>query len=72
MTPTSEPLPTLPDELTAPRTKLVYLTLLVAEDASATELQELLGLSKLTLFAVLESLITSGLAYRTEDGYAVQ
>lgn len=72
MTPTSEPLPTLPDELTAPRTKLVYLTLLVAEDASSTELQELLGLSKLTLFAVLESLITSGLAYRTEDGYAVQ
>lgn len=66
---TSEQRPAIPDELTSPQAKLVYLSLLVADEARATDLQRMLGLSKLTLFAVLESLSTKGLVQRTEDGY---
>lgn len=62
----------MPDDLTSPQTKLVYLSLLQAENATATDLQERLGLSKLTLFAVLESLVASNLVARTEDGYVCQ
>lgn len=67
---TSEQRLTIPDELTSPQAKLVYLSLLVADEAKATELQRMLGLPKLTLFAVLESLAANGLVRRTEDGYA--
>ncbi|WP_226482855.1 helix-turn-helix domain-containing protein [Natrinema amylolyticum] len=66
---TSQQLIAIPDDLTSPQTKLVYLSLLT-EDATATDLRERLGLSKLTLFAVLESLVEKDLVYRTEDGYA--
>lgn len=62
----------MPDDLPSPQTKLVYLSLLQAENATATDLQERLGLSKLTLFAVLESLVASNLVARTEDGYVCQ
>ncbi|MDS0476880.1 helix-turn-helix domain-containing protein [Natrinema sp. 1APR25-10V2] len=69
---TSQQLTAIPADLTSPQAKLVYLSLLVIEDATATDLQELLGLSKLTLFAVLESLVAKDLVQRTEDGYASQ
>lgn len=69
---TSEHQYALPEELDAPQSKLVYMTLLVAEEATASELQQQLGLTKLTLLSVLESLIESDFARRTEEGYAVR
>ena len=59
----------VPDDITAPQTKLVYLSLHVCEEATVSELQQLLGLSKLTLLSVLESLVERDLARRTEGGY---
>lgn len=67
---TSEQRLTIPDELASPQAKLVYLSLLVGDGTRATELQRMLGLPKLTLFAVLESLAAKDLVQRTEDGYA--
>jgi DNA-binding MarR family transcriptional regulator len=58
--------------LGSPQAKLVYLTLLAVEEATAAELQQLLGLSKLTLLPVLTSLVQKDLVSRTEDGYASQ
>ncbi|SER18650.1 helix-turn-helix domain-containing protein [Natrinema salaciae] len=60
----------VPDELDSPQAKLVYLTLSVGDEATAADLQRALGLSKLTLLAVLESLATADLVERTEGGYA--
>jgi predicted transcriptional regulator len=57
-------------DLSSPQAKLVYLTLLTKEEVTATELQQLLGLSKLTLLPVLTSLVSKGLIRRTEVGYA--
>lgn len=66
----SEQRPAVPDELESPRAKLVYLTLRVDDGATATDLVRTLGLSKLTLLAVLESLAAMDLVERTEGGYA--
>ncbi|WP_254761969.1 MarR family transcriptional regulator [Natrinema marinum] len=59
----------VPDEIASPQAKLVYLSLRVGGQARATDLQRTLGLSKLTLFAVLESLTAKDLVRRTEGGY---
>ncbi|ELZ18440.1 hypothetical protein C477_10243 [Haloterrigena salina JCM 13891] len=67
---TSEHQPTVPDEFDAPRTKLVYLSVLVLEEATVSELQQLLGLSKLTLLPILRSLVEGGRVRSTEVGYA--
>lgn len=69
---TSEQRPALPDDIGSPQTKLVYLTLLVTEETTVTELQQLLGLPKLTLLPILTSLVAKGLVQHTEDGYASQ
>jgi predicted transcriptional regulator len=58
--------------LESPKIKLVYLTLLATEEATASELQQLLGMSKLTLLPILTSLIQKDLAQRTAEGYASQ
>lgn len=63
---------TVPDDLTSPQAKLVYLSLLVMEEATATELQQLLGLSKLTLLPILKSLSAEGHIERTEGRYVSQ
>lgn len=60
----------IPDDLDSSQTKLVYLAILVAGSATVSELQERLGLSKLTLMPVLASLTANDLVVRTEDGYA--
>lgn len=64
--------PTVPDDITSAQAKLVYFALLVTDEATATELQQRLGVSKLTLFAVLDSLISQEFVRRTEGGYASQ
>lgn len=65
---TSEQPIAVPDKL-ASQTKLIYQSLLITEEATATGLQQLLELPKLTLLAVLESLVEIDLVRRTEDGY---
>lgn len=65
---TSEQPIAVPDKL-ASQTKLIYLSLLITEEATAIDLQQLLELPKLTLLAVLESLVEIDLVRRTEDGY---
>lgn len=67
---TSEQLISIPDECTSPTAKLVYLALLRVEEATVGELQRQLGLSKLTLLPILESLRRKDLIRRTEGGYA--
>lgn len=59
----------VPDELASPQAKLVYLTVLVTDEAKATDLQQVLDLPKLTLFAVLESLVAREFIQRTGDSY---
>lgn len=66
---TSDQRLSVPDELASPQAKFVYLSLLAGGDARADDLQRTLGLSKLTLFAVLESLASKDLVERTEGGY---
>jgi len=68
----AEPQVSLPDELNSPRAKLVYLYLTMAGDATVTELQRALGLSKLALFSILDTLTTNNLVQQTEAGYACQ
>ena len=60
----------LPSGVESPRAKLVYLYLLVAGEATATELREALGIPKLAALSVLDSLRASGYVRRTEEGYA--
>ncbi|NHN49489.1 MarR family transcriptional regulator [Halostella sp. JP-L12] len=60
----------LPNDVESPRAKLVYLYLQVAGEATATELRETLGVSKLAALGVLDSLESSGHVRRTENGYA--
>ena len=66
---TSEQRLSVPDELASPQAKLVYLSLLVGDEAKASDLQEMLGLPKLTLFAVLDALAAKDLVTRTEGEY---
>lgn len=58
--------------LPSPQAKLVYLSLLGTEEATATELQGVLGLSKLSLLPTLQVLVAAELVVRTDDGYAVR
>ncbi len=66
---TSKQHPAVPTELDSPQAKLVYLALRVGGKMGAADLQRTLGLSKLSLFAVLESLAAKDLVRRTESGY---
>ena len=59
----------VPDEITSPQAKLVYLSVLLTEEAKAADLQQMLGVPKLTLFAVLESLAAQDFIQRTGDCY---
>lgn len=60
----------LPDRLDSSRAKLVYLYLAHTGEGSVTELQQALGLSKLALFSILDSLTAKELVHQTERGYA--
>lgn len=60
----------IPAGLASPQAKLVYLTVFVAGEATVSDLQRLLGMSKLTLLPILETLATNGHVRRTESGYA--
>lgn len=59
----------LPDDLVSPKAKLVYLSLTIGGETTATDLQETLGLPKSTVLRVLSILSDRGLVRRTDDGY---
>jgi DNA-binding HxlR family transcriptional regulator len=63
---TAEPIE-LPDEVTSPPAKLVYLYLLVRGTVTVDELGASLGLPKLTLFSILQTLAGYGLVVRDGD-----
>ena len=70
--PLAEPsIDALPDELDSPRAKLVYLYLHVAGGATLQDLQETLGLKKITLFSILDALDGRGLVEEDGEQYAV-
>lgn len=60
---------TLPEQIGSPQAKLVYLYLLVRGTVSVDELGTSLGLPKLALFSILQTLSEYGLVAR--DGDAV-
>ena len=68
---TSEQQVAIPDDLTSSQAKLIYLSVLVMEKATVSEIQQLLGLPKLTILPVLRSLAANDHIKRTEDGYAI-
>ncbi|OLZ42206.1 hypothetical protein A6E15_15065 [Natrinema saccharevitans] len=59
----------LPAELESAQSKLVYLSLEATGEATATDLQEALGLRKLAILSVVGSLSSRGLLEETEAGY---
>ena len=64
------PSPTpIPDAIDSSQGKLVYLSLLITDGATLTELQETLSLKKITILSVLNSLSARGLVRRTDDAY---
>lgn len=64
--------PPLPEEITSPRAKLVYLHIAVSGEASVRELERSLRMSKLALFGVLDSLESAGVISRSDDRYTCQ
>ena len=59
----------VPDDLTAADSKLVYLFVAVSDGATVDELQSSLGLKKISLFPVLDTLSERGLIARDDDEY---
>jgi len=62
-------LPSVPADLDAPRTKLVYLTLHAADEATVDELHARLGEPRLSLYPVLSDLRERGLVVNDGDEY---
>lgn len=62
---------TVPSELGSPRAKLVYLYLSTNGSATITELQEELGMTKLSLYSVLKSLRSQELLDRAGGEYVL-
>ncbi|GAB3667321.1 helix-turn-helix domain-containing protein [Halopiger thermotolerans] len=60
----------LPTDLESSQGKLVYLFLQTSGGATLTDLHRALGMQKMAILSVLESLSTQGLVERTDAGYA--
>jgi DNA-binding MarR family transcriptional regulator len=69
---TQRPIAPLPDEIDSPRAKLVYLYLSVDDGGSLSELQEHLGLPKITLLSVLAALSSAGYVDRKNGRYVTE
>lgn len=63
--------PEMPEDLSSAESKLVYLYLTVAEEATVDDLNDDLGLQKLALFPVLDTLDDHGLIDRVGERYRV-
>jgi predicted transcriptional regulator len=59
----------VPEELSATESKLVYLFVATADGATVDDLQSSLGLTRLTLFPVLDTLSERGLVEQTDGTY---
>ncbi len=59
--------PTLPETISSPNAKLVYFYVDVRGEATVSDLQSDLGLPKMSLFSVLNSLAGEGLVERDGD-----
>ncbi|MDZ7730815.1 MAG: helix-turn-helix domain-containing protein [Natrialbaceae archaeon] len=57
----------IPTDISSPQAKLVYLAILRTESSTVDELQRALAVRKITLFAVLETLVERGLMERQGD-----
>lgn len=62
---------TIPTEIESAGSKLVYLYLDTAGDATVDELQSALGMKQLALFPVLDTLSSEGLVTRDGEHYTV-
>ncbi len=62
--------PTLPETISSPNAKLVYFYVDVRGEATVSDLQSDLGLPKMSLFSVLDSLDSENLVER--DGQRVR
>jgi len=62
---------TLPEDITSPRAKLVYLYLDVTETATVEDLQACLDMKKIDLLSVLNSLASTGHVANEDGTYAV-
>lgn len=71
VTPLTHDRSTIPAEIDSTGSKLVYLYLDTAGDATIDELQSALGMKQLALFPVLDTLSTEGLVTRDGERYAV-
>lgn len=60
---------TLPDEIDSTGSKLVYLYLRAADEATVDELQSSLRMKQLALFPYLETLTSEGLVERDGEQY---
>jgi predicted transcriptional regulator len=63
--------PSLPEDLSSAETKLVYLYLSVRDEASIDDLNDDLGINKLSLFPALENLDSRGLVDREGERYRI-
>ncbi|AUV83980.1 TrmB family transcriptional regulator [Salinigranum rubrum] len=63
---------TLPETVTSPQAKLVYLYLLVRGTVTVDELGASLDLPKLALFSILQTLAESDLVVRDGDAVSVR
>ncbi|MFB6131258.1 MAG: helix-turn-helix domain-containing protein [Salinigranum sp.] len=61
---------TLPAEIESPSAKLVYFYLTTHGEATIGELQECLGMKKITLYSILGTLRKRGLVEGETDRYA--
>lgn len=62
----------LPDGVTSPRAKLVLLFLRVEVEARAEEIARTLGLTRLSLYPVLDALVAAGHVERLGDAYVAR
>lgn len=71
MMPTSRTTTRVPTELQSPQAKLVYLYLSTHGSATITELQESLGMKKLSLYGILKTLREEGIVGQRTDEYVL-
>ncbi|MDL5360642.1 helix-turn-helix domain-containing protein [Halalkalicoccus sp. NIPERK01] len=63
------PVAALPEELRSAGAKLVYLYLAVENEATIDELQAILGMRKVTLYPLLQTLTRNGLVEKVDTRY---
>ena len=65
---TQRPL-SIPEDIESPRAKLIYLYLTTTESATIEELQQALGMKKITLYSLLGTLEKRDLVRRIGEQY---